>query len=335
MKTWELQQFGWEGLRLVDRDEPVPGPGQVVVRVRALSLNYRDHMVVHGTYNPKLKFPAVPLSDMAGEVVATGDGVSRVAPGDRVAAIFMQEWLEGELDDKKSRSALGAGGLGVASEYVVVQEHGLVRVPECLSYEEAASLPCAAVTAWNALVTSARLGSGQIILVQGTGGVSIFALQIAKLIGARAIVTSKSDKKLERARTLGAVHTINYVAQPDWDKAARELTSGRGVDHVVEVGGAGTMERSMRAVRPGGTISLIGVLAGRDPIPFHPIFMRNLRVQGIFVGSRSMFEDMLGAFEAHSVKPVIDRTFAFGELPEALRYMETGSHFGKICITLH
>lgn len=334
MKVIELQGgFGFDALKPASRPDPRPGPRQVLVKMRAASLNYRDLLVVKGLYNPKLPLPLIPLSDGVGEVVEAGEGVTRVKKGARVAAIFMQKWLEGGPTEAKARSALGAAIDGVLAEYVLFDEEGLVPVPEHLSDEEAATLPCAAVTAWNALVASGGVKAGDSVLLQGTGGVSIFALQFAKLLGARTIITSSSDKKLARARELGAHDLINYKAVPDWGEKARQLTGGVGVDHVVEVGGAGTLPQSLRAVRPGGRISLIGVLTGGSgELSLFPILMKNVRLQGIHVGSREMFETMNRAISLHRMRPVVDRVFAFGEIGAALRYMESGAHFGKIAI---
>ena len=315
-----------------ERPTPEPGPRQVLVRMRGWSLNYRDLLVIKGLYNPKLKLPLIPLSDGAGEVVQVGSAVTRWKAGDRVVAAFMQGWVDGEIDDTKWRTALGAGIDGVAAEHCLFAEDGLARIPEFLSYEEAASLPCAAVTAWNALLETGNVKPNDTVLALGTGGVSIFAVQFAVLAGARVIVTSSSDEKLARARELGAQETVNYTTTPDWEKRVRELTDGRGVDHVIEVGGAGTLARSMRAVRTGGTISLIGVLAKGAEVSPTPMLMRHLRVQGIFVGSRVMLENMLRAMTTRQIRPVVDRVFAFDELLEGLRHMEEGRHFGKICL---
>jgi NADPH:quinone reductase-like Zn-dependent oxidoreductase len=277
--------------------------------------------------------PAVPLSEGVGEVVAVGEGVSRVKAGDRVASCFMTKWISGEIDDSRGRSALGGGGpSGMLAEYVLINEEGVVHVPEHLSDEEAATLPCAAVTAWHALVPEGHLKSGDTVLVQGTGGVSIFALQFARLHGARVIATSSSDEKLEKARQLGASDGINYKSTPDWAKKTLELTGGRGVDFVVEVGGAGTLPQSMKAIKAGGQISLIGVLTGGGEVNPMPILMRNIRVQGIFVGSREMFEAMNRAIALAKLKPVVDRVFGFDEAVAAFRYMESGAHFGKVAI---
>lgn len=334
MKAFEIQnKFGLDSLTLTERPDPKPSYGQVLIKLRSLSLNYRDLMVVKGLYNPKLPLPLIPFSDGVGEVVAIGSGVTRVNIGDRVAGIFFQKWLAGELTAEKAESALGGAIEGMLAEYVVLHEDGVVSVPEHLTDEEAASLPCAAVTAWNALFTCGGLKAGDTVLIQGTGGVSIFALQFALLAGARVIATSSSDEKLERVLQLGASDGINYKQTPDWSKKVRELTAGDGVDYVVEVGGAGTLTESLRAVRYGGQISLIGVLTGGSAeINTASILMKNVKVQGIYVGSREMFEAMNSAIALHKLHPVCDRVFPFHEAPEALKYMETGSHFGKICI---
>jgi NADPH:quinone reductase-like Zn-dependent oxidoreductase len=330
MKAFLLKSFGIDGLSLEDVPDPQPGPGQVLVKMRAWSLNYRDLLIVRGIYAPNLKLPFQILSDGVGEIAAVGAGVTRVRPGDRVAGIFMQAWREGEPSQEKSASALGGAIPGVAAEYVVFDSEGVVKVPSHLSDEEAATLPCAAVTAWHALITSGHLAAGEAVLVQGTGGVSIFALQFARMSGARVIATSSSNKKLERVRELGASDVINYKTTADWGRKARKLT-GRGVDHVVEVGGAGTLPQSLEAVRIGGRVSLIGVLTGGTVNPI-PIVMKTITAQGIYVGSRDMFEAMNSAIALAGLRPVVDRVFAFSELPQALRYMESGAHFGKIVL---
>jgi NADPH:quinone reductase-like Zn-dependent oxidoreductase len=335
MKVYEIRErFGLDALTLTERPQPQPGPQEVLVRLKAASLNYRDLLVVKGQYNPKMPLPRIPLSDAAGEVVALGPGVSRVKVGQRVAALFMQKWISGELDEIKAKSALGGAIDGLLAEYAVLHEEGLVHVPDHLSFEEAATLPCAAVTAWHGLVTEGHIKPGDTVLLQGTGGVSLFALQFARLAGARVLITSSSNEKLERARKLGAAEGINYKETPEWGDKARELTGGRGVDHVVEVGGAGTLGQSLRAVRMGGQISLIGVLSGPGQVNPTPILMKNVRVQGIFVGSREMFEAMNRAITANQLRPVIDRVFPFAEAVQAFRYMESAAHFGKICIRM-
>jgi NADPH:quinone reductase-like Zn-dependent oxidoreductase len=334
MKSFEVQEFGIDKLALVDRDTPRPGPSEVLVRLTAASLNYRDYMVVKGTYNPKQKRPMVPLSDGAGVVEETGPGVTRFKKGDRVAACFMQTWIDGPVNREKALSALGGAIDGVLREFAVFSEQGLVSVPAALADEEAAALPCAGVTAWHALFEGTARLPGETILLQGTGGVSIFALQFAKAAGLRTILISSSDEKLARAKKLGADEIINYKRNPKWEEAARQLTNGEGVDQVIEVGGSGTMPRSLRAVRMAGVISVIGALSGGDPtVSPVPILMNSVRVQGIYVGSRAMFDRMNRAIELHSTKPVIDKVFKWTEIREALRHMETQQHFGKICLS--
>jgi NADPH:quinone reductase-like Zn-dependent oxidoreductase len=333
MKVYEIREgFGFDHLQCGDKPDPRPGPGQVLVKVRAASLNYRDLLVVKGAYNPKMPLPRIPLSDAAGVVEAVGPGVTRVKTGQRVAGIFMQNWIDGEVDEAKARSALGGAIDGVLAEYVVFDENGLVTVPEHLSDEEAATLPCAAVTAWHALVAEGGIKAGDTVLTQGTGGVSLFALQFAKLLGARVIGTSSSDAKLDRARSLGLSDGINYKTTPEWGDAARKLAGG-GVDHVVEVGGAGTLPQSLRAVRLNGRVSLIGVLSGGSQFNPMPLLMKNVRLQGIFVGSRAMFEAMNRAVALHKLKPVVDKVFPFAEAVAALKHLESGAHFGKVVIS--
>ena len=334
MKTYEIQQFGIENLALVERDEPKPQASEVLVKFHAASLNYRDLMMVKGAYNPKLKMPVVPLSDGAGEVVAVGESVSKWKVGDRVCPAFMQGWIDGEIEFKKARTALGGDLDGCLREFGAFDENGLVKIPDHLSYEEAATLPCAAVTAYNALFVSGCLKPDDSVLLQGTGGVSIFALQFASVFGCRTIITSSDDDKLQRAADLGATDTINYKETPDWDKRVIELTEKRGVDHIVEVGGAGTMQKSLNAARTGGHIALIGVLSGAGEINPVPILMKAVRLQGIFVGSRQMFEDMNRLICQHSLKPVIDRVYEFGEAKDALKRMESAEHFGKIVVKI-
>ena len=330
MKAFEIQNsFGLDALNLIERPDPRPGYGQVLIKLRAVSLNYRDLMVVKGLYDPNIPLPLIPFSDGVGEVVALGEGVTRVKVGDRVAGIFFQKWLSGKLTEEKAQSALGGAIDGLLAEYAVLHEDGVVSVPEHLTDVEAATLPCAAVTAWNALAGNVK--AGDTVLIQGTGGVSIFALQFAQILGAKVIATSSSDEKLERLQSLGVTETINYKQTPDWGKKAYEITGG--VDHVVEVGGAGTLNESLKAVSYGGKISLIGVLTGgKGEISTGAILMKNVRVQGIYVGSREMFEDMNRAIALHKIRPVCDRVFPLESARAALEYMETGEHFGKICI---
>ncbi|MBV9303433.1 MAG: NAD(P)-dependent alcohol dehydrogenase [Acidobacteriaceae bacterium] len=334
MKAFEVQAFGIDNLKLVDREMPRPGPTDVLVRLTAASLNYRDYMVVQGGYNPKLKLPMMPLSDSVGVVEEVGAGVTRFNKGDRVATCFMQSWIDGPVTREKAQSALGGAIDGVLREFAVFSEQGLVSAPPELTDEEAATLPCAALTAWHALFEHTPTVPGQTVLIQGTGGVSVFALQFAKAAGLRIILTSSSDEKLARGKELGADELINYKRTLQWDEEARKLTNGEGVDHVVEIGGSGTMPRSLRAVRMGGTVSVIGVLSGADPsVSPVPILMNSIRVQGIYVGSRAMFERMNRAVEFHSIKPVIDKLFLWTEIREALHYMQSQQHFGKICLS--
>ena len=334
MKAFAIQGgFGLENLTFLDRPDPKPGPGQVLVRVRAASLNYRDLLMAKGQYNPRLPMPRVLGSDAAGEVVAVGDGVVRFRPGDRVIGCFFQDWAGGPITDAAARSALGGERDGILSELVVLEEGGVVRLPDGLSYEEGATLPCAALTAWNALTTGYSPG-GKTVLLQGTGGVSIFALQFAKALGAKVLITSGHDEKLARALRMGADAGTNYRTNPDWDKWARQQTGGAGVDLVVEVGGAGTLERSVKATRYGGHVALIGVLAGAGNFnPIH-VLMKAVTVRGIFVGSREMFEAMNGFVEQARIKPVIDRVFPFAQSADAFRHLESGSHFGKVVIAV-
>lgn len=334
MKVFEIRDdFGPDHLVPGERPRPAPAHGQVLLEMKAASLNYRDVLTVAGQYNPKQPLPLIPCSDGVGVVAAVGEGVSRVAVGDRVATLFAQRWWGGRPERGKLRSTLGGPLDGVLAQYMVLDENGVVPVPEHLSDSEAATLPCAALTAWSALVTQGEVGAGDTVLVQGTGGVSIFALLFARILGARVIVTSSKRDKLERARALGSWAEINYVDEPEWGKKARQLTAGVGVDHVVEVGGGGTLEQSLQAIRIGGQISMIGVLAGgATKLSVVPILMGNVRLQGILVGSREGFEAMNRAIAHHRLSPVVDRVFPFSETPEAFRYLSEGRHFGKVAI---
>jgi NADPH:quinone reductase-like Zn-dependent oxidoreductase len=333
VKAYRLHEFaGPDAIRREELPSPSPGPGQVLVKVKAVSLNYRDLLISKGLYNPKIPLPLIPLSDAAGEVAALGPGAGRFQPGDRVMANFMPAWVCGSLDETKARSALGALVPGVLAEEIVITQEGLVPIPAHLGFEEAATLPCAGVTAWNAVVESGGVKPGNSLLVQGTGGVSIFALQFAKLAGARVIATSGHDEKLAKVQALGASELINYKTTPDWDKKVRELTGGVGVDHIIEVGGAGTLPKSLRAVRVAGYIALIGVLAGLGDVNPMPVLMKNVRMQGIMVGSRTMFEAMIKAITSNHMHPIIDRIFEFDDAVAAIKYMESGVHFGKVVI---
>ncbi len=320
---------GIESLAWIARPIPEPGPGEVRIRIQAVSLNYRDLLIAWNVYPLQRKGPLLPVSDGAGTVEATGPGVTSFRTGDRVTANFMRDWVSGPLRAPEKASSLGGEVDGMLAEYVVLPEHALLRIPDSLSFAEAATLPCAAVTAWNALAVTATLKPGDTVLVQGSGGVSVFALQIARQFGARVIATSSSDAKLERLRDLGAEFGINYKTTPNWADAVLDYTGGHGVDHVVEVGGSGTFQQSLRAARIGGTVSVIGILTGiQSEINLVPILFNQLRVNGVFVGSRQMFEDLLRA----APRPVIDRTFAFDDAQTAYRYLESGQHFGKVVL---
>jgi NADPH:quinone reductase-like Zn-dependent oxidoreductase len=335
MKTYEITDpKGIDSLKLVERPTPKPGPGEVLIRVRATALNYRDLALVKGGLARMMKLPLVPLSDGAGEVVEGGPGATAWKKGDRVAGIFTQAWLAGPPFSGMYSTSLGGGIDGMLAEYVVLKESGLVRIPEYMSFEEAATLPCAAVTSWNALVVEGHLKPGDSVLVMGTGGVSVFSLQFAKMYGARIIATSSSDAKLERLRQMGASDLINYKTTPNWDARVLEVTAGAGVDHVVEIGGAGTLSKSINAVKSGGVVSLIGILSGAGQIDPMPLLFKNARIQGILVGSREMFEAMNRAMAVNHLHPVIDRVFPFDHAADAYRHLESGAHFGKVCIAV-
>lgn len=334
MQVWEVHpRQGAEALQLTERPIPSLLPGQVLLKMKAASLNYRDLLTVRGAHTSPDKPPFIPLSDGVGEVVAVGEGVTRVNIGDRVAGIFMQAWISGGFSAEKSKSALGGAIAGILSEYAVLHEAGVVHIPAHLSDVEAASLPCAAVTAWHALMADGTLKPGDTILIQGSGGVSLFALQFANIVGAKVIATSSRDQKLERLMQLGAACGVNYQTDPAWEKTVFKLTNKGGVDRVIEVAGANTLNQSLRAVRYGGHISLIGVLSGFSAeISTVTILHKGIRLQGIYVGSRDMFEQMNRAIALHQIKPIIDRVFPFADIHQALDYMESGSHFGKIAI---
>jgi NADPH:quinone reductase-like Zn-dependent oxidoreductase len=335
MQAYVIQErFGLDQLQQVERPEPAaPGPGEATVAVRAVSLNYRDLMMVDGRYNPRQGLPLVPCSDGAGEVVAVGEGVTRVAVGDRVMPIFAQRWLGGLPTRERLRSTLGGPLDGTLQERLTVPAEAVVPVPAHLSDEEAACLPCAAVTAWSALVEVGRVKAGDTVLTLGTGGVSVFALQLGRALGARVIVTSSADDKLARARELGAWQGVNYRQDEGWGKTVAELTGGRGVDLVVEVGGAGTLAQSLQAVRPGGAVAVIGVLSGgATELSLTRVLMNKIRVEGVLVGDRDGFEAMARAIETQKLRPVVDRVFPFGEARAAFEHLASGRHFGKVVI---
>jgi NADPH:quinone reductase-like Zn-dependent oxidoreductase len=335
MRAYQLPRggAGIEALAQVDRAEPKPAYRQVLVKVAACSINFRDLGIARGSYRMPVRENLIPLSDGAGEVVEIGPGVSRVKVGDRVASCFFQRWYGGEAPADVQAGALGGGIDGMLAEYAVLEEDGVVRIPAHLTLEEGATLPCAGVTVWHAMIEHAKLVAGQTVLLQGTGGVSIFGLQFAHAMGIAAIITSSSDEKLARAKMVGAKHGINYKTTPDWEKAAMELTGGRGVDHVVEVGGAATLARSFGAIRVGGKVSMIGGLSG-GATELNPglIFARRANVQGISVGSTRMFMAMARAIEVNAIKPVVDKVFPFADVQAAYRHMASGAHFGKIVI---
>jgi len=336
MKAYELKAVpALDSLTRTERDTPRPGPREVLIRMKAWTLNFRDTLVARGSYGGPPKAGLIPLSDGAGEVVEIGAGVTRVAVGDRVAGIFMQNWLAGDITAEAGASALGGAIDGMLAEYVVLSQDGVVKVPSHLTWEEAASLPCAAVTAWNALVREARVKAGDTVVLLGTGGVSMIGLQFAKLHGARCIVTSSSDEKLDQARTLGADALVNYRSRPDWEQAVLEHTDGRGADIVVEVGGVGTFDKSLASLRPGGRVCLIGVLTGvSGPVNTAAILRRHLRVHGIYVGSREMFEEMNRAIAVSGIRPPVGSRFGFEEARPAYDHMLAGAHFGKVAISM-
>ncbi|MCE9500946.1 MAG: NAD(P)-dependent alcohol dehydrogenase [Leptospira sp.] len=317
MKVFEIQnQFGIENLKLAERPQPKAGAGEVLVKIKAVSLNYRDYLTIIGQYNPRYKLPLIPGSDGAGEIVEIGTGVSNFKVGDRVIGVFAPKWKSGIPDFDQLRTTLGGPLDGTMTEYRIFSEDGVVLMPDHLSYEEASTLPCAALTAWSALAVESKINPGDNVVVLGTGGVSIFALQFAKLMGANVIVTSSSNEKLQRAKELGADHVINYNEKPGWAKEVRKITQMVGADHIIEVGGAGTLEQSLKAIRLFGHISLIGVLAGggSNNLNLFPILMQNIRIQGIIVGSKASLESMNRAISFHKIA--------------------AGKHFGKVCIKI-
>lgn len=335
MRVWQIGSFGVEKLELVEREEPVAGPGQVLVKIHAISFNYRDLLMVKGLYNPRLKLPRIPCSDGAGEVVSVGPSVTLWKAGDRVAGIFMQNWIDGPPTPEKMKGALGGDIDGVLAEYVVLGENGLVAIPEHLSYQEAATLPCAAVTAWNAL-KAGDVKPGGTVLIQGTGGVALFALQFARLKGARVLGISSSDEKLERAREMGLDAGLNYKTTPEWDRWAVEESGADGVDLVVEVGGVGTLTRSLKAARMGGTVAQIGILTGPAPteaLPIPLLLHKQLHLRGIYVGSWQDFVEMNKAISLAGLRPV-GEDFPWTHAREVLGRMESGGHFGKLVMTV-
>jgi len=336
MRVFQIQDdWGMANLKLAERPQPEPRAGQVLLRMLASSLNYRDLVVPergYGGYTGTL--PLIPVSDGVGEVVEVGPGVTRVAVGDRVCPTFFQGWIAGEPDLERMTGSLGGPIDGTMAQFMCLSEQGVVKVPTYLSDVEAATLPCAALTAWSALATHGRVMPGDQVLIQGSGGVALFALAFAKLAGARVTVISSSDEKIERLRALGADAAINYRTNPEWSKPARAITGGRGFDHIVELGGEKTLPQSLRCIRPGGTLAMIGVLSGSSlaTTPLGLIITRQVRLQGVTVGHRDGFEAMLRALEQHRPPVVIDRVFEFAALHDALAYLKSGAQFGKICL---
>ena len=336
MRQWIIAKgsTSLQGLSLRDVPDPVPGPGEVLVRVHACSLNYRDQIIPLGLYmGGPVAEDTVPLSDGAGEIVALGEGVTGWAVGDRVAGLFFQNWADGAPSPAIGPALGAAGAPGMLQDLVALPAHGVVKIADSLSYEEAACLPCAGVTAWNALMAGPRpVKAGESVLVLGTGGVSLLALQIAKAAGATVVATSSSDAKLDRVRALGADHTINYRTTPEWGAEAARLTGG--IDHVVEVGGAGTLAQSIAAVGFAGEIALIGVLTREGNTNPHGLMFKGASIRGIFVGSRAMATGLNAHVDAHHIKPVIDRRFAMSEVLDAFAYVASPDLFGKVVITL-
>jgi len=328
--------WGPDQLKVVESPDPSPGPGEVLVRMRAVSLNYRDLLMINGMYSrgsATASGAITPFSDGCGVVEAIGPGVTRVAVGDRVSTLFFQNWISGRPTLEKLSSSLGFPIPGAGRELAVFSQEGVSKVPDFLTDQQVATLPCAALTAWRGLFEDARLEPGDAVVLQGTGGVSIFGLQFAKAAGYRTIITSSSDEKLERAKALGADHLVNYKSTPDWAKAVRELTGGVGADFIMEVGGAGTMQQSLRAVRIGGHIAVIGVVAGAGEGLNPAVLIGNsAKLQGLSVGSREMYEAMCRAIALHRIEPIVDKVFPWTEAGAAFGAMQGGEHFGKIVL---
>jgi NADPH:quinone reductase-like Zn-dependent oxidoreductase len=329
------EPWGLDHLKVVEAPDPSPGAGEVLVRMRAVSLNYRDWLMVNGIYGraPAMGGEIIPFSDGCGVVEAVGPGVTRFKPGDRVATLFFQGWIAGPPTLEKVATALGYPIPGAGRELGVFSEQGLSKVPEFLTDQQVSTLPCAALTAWRALFEDARPLPGDTVVLQGTGGVSVFGLQFAHAAGLKTVITSSSDEKLARAKALGADVTLNYRAEPEWAKGVRAATNGVGADIILEVGGGGTIEQCMRAIRIGGHIAIIGVVAGAGN-PFNPAALigNSAKLQGLSVGSREMFEAMCQAIEMHRIQPVVDKVFPWEEAAAAFKAMAGGEHFGKIVL---
>ena len=336
MRVFQIEgDWGIHNLKMSTRPDPRPGPGQVLLRMRASSINYRDPIVPERAYGSQSgDLPLIPVSDGVGEVIEVGTDVTRVKVGDRACPAYFQTWISGEPNANRLTQSLGGPLDGTMAELMCLSEEGVVKVPEYLTDLEASTLPCAALTAWSALVECGRIRPGEQLLIQGSGGVALFALQFAKMLGAHVTVISSTDAKIERLRAMGADETINYSQIPEWGKAARMLTDGRGFDHILEVGGEKTLPQSLRCIRPGGTLSMIGILSGSAmSTSLGLIITRQVRLQGITVGHRDGLEAMLRAMSQHQIRPVVDKVFAFEELKESFNYLKSGQQFGKICIS--
>jgi NADPH:quinone reductase-like Zn-dependent oxidoreductase len=332
MKVWELPQFGFEHLRLAERPDPQPGPNEILVKISAVSLNYRDFDLLQGNYNPHVKLPLVPVSDAASKVIAVGKSVTKFRVGDRVMGQFRQQWLDGTPSPAAVMATLGTPLAGMLAELAVLPEEGAVAIPSHLNDAEASTLPIAALTAWFALVDDGRLKAGETVLAQGTGGVSIFAAQISAALGARVIITSGSDEKLERVKKLGPFECINYKSTPDWAQEVLRMTSGRGADHILEVAGGDNLRRSLECLAIGGHIAVIGFLEGKVAnVPILPVIRKLAVIRGVAVGHRRSFEEMNRAFERHAIHPVIDAVYSFADAPQAFHHMQRGA-FGKVVI---
>ena len=335
MRVFQIENdWGMDNLKLGTRPEPKVGPGQVLIKMKSSSLNFRDLLVPERGYGRLTgNLPLIPVSDGVGEVLEVGEGVTRVATGDRVCPIFFQSWISGEPNQERFSSSLGGPLDGTMAEYMCLSEEGVSKAPGHLTDHEAATLPCAGLTAWSALCTCSTIKAGAKILIQGSGGVALFGLAFAKMAGAHVTVISSNDEKIERLKNLGADATINYTETPDWHKASREITEGRGFDHILELGGELTLPKSLACIKVGGTLSMIGVLSGVGmKASLGYVVTRQVRLQGVTVGHRDGFEAMTRAMELHKIKPIIDKEFAFDDLREALAYLKSGGHFGKICI---
>ncbi|MCK5424825.1 MAG: NAD(P)-dependent alcohol dehydrogenase [Emcibacter sp.] len=339
MLAFELPKFGIDNLHTIELDEQAlksgPVTGQVLIKFKAASINYRDFMIAEGLFAPQENLPIIPLSDGAGEVVAIGDGVTRVAVGDLVTPLFFPQWFSGDALGTERAVSTGLEAPGCLRKYGSFDEKSVVKVADHLDAEQAACFPCAGLTAWNALVTTSAIKAGDTILVLGTGGVAIFALQFAKALGATVIITSSSDDKLAQAKALGADHIINYITTPEWGEAAKTLTNGEGVNTVVEIGGTGTLAQSFKAIRRGGHIAIIGALAGAQmEILVYELIMTNAHLHGISVGNRDDFEAMMAFVSKHKITPVIEKNYPFESAATALGDIDRGKHFGKLTISI-